>query len=125
MAKPKTRREKVSQFIKDIADESGVTEDLRGIARRALRDGFDTLAAGLTLQHMPSRYVDAPTGKAGSSFQIPPHAILGVTSDAPPEVVDAAYRALAKKYHPDNKETGNEARFKAIRSAYEQVMAKS
>ena len=29
------------------------------------------------------------------------YAILSVTPDADPDVVRAAYRALAKKYHPD------------------------
>jgi DnaJ-domain-containing protein 1 len=29
------------------------------------------------------------------------YAVLGVTREAPAEVIDAAYKALAKKYHPD------------------------
>jgi curved DNA-binding protein CbpA len=29
------------------------------------------------------------------------YAVLGVRPDAPAEVVEAAYKALAKKYHPD------------------------
>lgn len=31
----------------------------------------------------------------------PPHRMLGVPQDAKPEVVDAAYKALFRKYHPD------------------------
>ncbi len=31
----------------------------------------------------------------------PPHAVLGVPSDAKHQVVEMAYRALVKKYHPD------------------------
>ena len=31
----------------------------------------------------------------------PPHVVLGIPSDAKAQVVDMAYRALVKKYHPD------------------------
>lgn len=42
--------------------------------------------------------------------------VLFVTDHAPPEVVTAAYRALAKKHHPDN--GGDEDAFKLVHSAY-------
>jgi curved DNA-binding protein len=46
--------------------------------------------------------------------------ILGVARDASPEAIKAAYRKLARKYHPDvSKETGAEARFKEVAEAYE------
>lgn len=44
------------------------------------------------------------------------YAILAVARDAPPEVIQAAYRALAKVHHPDK--GGNEDTFKAIQEAY-------
>jgi curved DNA-binding protein CbpA len=44
------------------------------------------------------------------------YAILAVARDAPPEVIQAAYRALAKVHHPDK--GGNEDVFKAIQEAY-------
>lgn len=49
-----------------------------------------------------------------------PHQILGVAPDAEPEVVDAAYRALMKKYHPDRSPGDQLAmrRAQAINSAY-------
>lgn len=51
-------------------------------------------------------------------------AILGLSSQAPPEVVKAAHRALAKKFHPDlhsgeDKDTEAEQRFQEIQEAYE------
>ncbi len=46
--------------------------------------------------------------------------ILGVPRDATPEQIKAAYRRLARKYHPDvSKEPDAEARFKEVNEAYE------
>lgn len=46
--------------------------------------------------------------------------VLGVTKDASTEDIKRAYRALAKKYHPDiNKSTGSEEMFKGISEAYQ------
>lgn len=44
---------------------------------------------------------------------------LGVKKSATKDEIKSAYRRLAKKYHPDNKETGDEARFKQIQEAYD------
>jgi curved DNA-binding protein CbpA len=46
---------------------------------------------------------------------------LGVDRSAPAEVIEAAYRALAKKYHPDTNRTDPTAaaRFRSIQLAYE------
>ena len=45
--------------------------------------------------------------------------ILGVKKDATIDEIKKAYRKLAKKYHPDNKEFGNEEKFKEIKEAYD------
>jgi hypothetical protein len=46
------------------------------------------------------------------------YAVLGVAENADPEVVKAAYRALAKKHHPDCP-GGSAARFCEITSAWQ------
>ena len=45
--------------------------------------------------------------------------ILGVSKTASKDEIKSAYRKLAKKYHPDNKETGDEAKFKEVQEAYD------
>lgn len=48
------------------------------------------------------------------------YAILGVARDAAPDDIKAAYRKLARKYHPDvSKEPDAEAKFKEMGEAYE------
>jgi DnaJ-class molecular chaperone len=45
--------------------------------------------------------------------------ILQVSSKAEQLVINKAYRLLAAYYHPDNKQTGNEEKFKQVLKAYE------
>lgn len=44
---------------------------------------------------------------------------LGVNKSASKDEIKSSYRKLAKKYHPDNQETGNEAKFKEVQEAYD------
>ncbi len=44
--------------------------------------------------------------------------VLGVEKTASEQEIKSAFRKLAKKYHPDNKQTGDEAKFKEIGEAY-------
>lgn len=44
---------------------------------------------------------------------------LGVTPDASLEVIEAVWRTLSKKYHPDNKLTGNEELSRAVNHAHD------
>ena len=44
--------------------------------------------------------------------------ILGVSKNATDAEIKSAFRKKAKEYHPDNKETGNEAKFKEVNEAY-------
>ncbi len=44
--------------------------------------------------------------------------VLGVSKTASDEEIKRAFRKLAKEYHPDNKQTGNEEKFKEVGEAY-------
>ena len=43
---------------------------------------------------------------------------LQVSPNADPETIQRVYRLLARRFHPDNAETGSESRFRLIHDAY-------
>ena len=45
--------------------------------------------------------------------------VLQISVNAEPETVHRVYRLLAQRFHPDNHETGNEARFRELNEAYQ------
>ena len=47
-----------------------------------------------------------------------PFEVLGVSQNASPEVIRAAYKALAKEFHPD-RATGNNGKMAELNAAYE------
>lgn len=44
--------------------------------------------------------------------------VLQLSDAAETETINRVYRIFAQRYHPDNRETGNEARFREITEAY-------
>jgi hypothetical protein len=50
-----------------------------------------------------------------------PFAILGIGPDATPQEVTAAYRRLAKRFHPDRAGEGGASRMAEINAAYDQL----
>jgi curved DNA-binding protein CbpA len=44
--------------------------------------------------------------------------VLQVSSTAEPETINRVFRMLAQRFHPDNQQTGNDGRFRAILEAY-------
>jgi curved DNA-binding protein CbpA len=45
--------------------------------------------------------------------------LLQISPNAEPETIHRVYRLLAQRYHPDNRQTGDEERFRALVEAYE------
>jgi curved DNA-binding protein CbpA len=44
---------------------------------------------------------------------------LQISASAEPETIHRVYRLLAQRFHPDNADTGNSARFRELTEAYE------
>ena len=44
--------------------------------------------------------------------------VLQVSPSAEPETIHRVYRLLAQRWHPDNRDTGDVARFRAVHAAY-------
>ena len=44
--------------------------------------------------------------------------VLQVSSSADPETIHRVYRYLAQRFHPDNRETGSDTRFREVHQAY-------
>lgn len=51
-----------------------------------------------------------------------PYSVLGVSPDDPIEVIRAVHNAKSRVLHPDNKETGDDAKFKKMQQAYEEII---
>jgi curved DNA-binding protein CbpA len=54
-----------------------------------------------------------------ASGEVDYYEVLQVSDSAEPETINRVYRIFAQRYHPDNRETGNEARFREITEAYQ------
>jgi len=59
-------------------------------------------------------------GKATAPEEAPDfYEVLQLSPKADPETIHRVFRALAQRYHPDNRESGNEEAFKQVMAAYE------
>lgn len=54
-----------------------------------------------------------------------PYQILNIPESSTVDEAKKAYRKLAAKYHPDNKETGNENKFKEVTQAFKMIESPS
>lgn len=50
------------------------------------------------------------------------YSILEVAPSATPEMIRVAYKLLAKRYHPDNAETGSTVKFRSVKEAHDILM---
>jgi curved DNA-binding protein CbpA len=56
---------------------------------------------------------------AQTEVQADYYEVLQISPNAEPETVHRVYRLLAQRFHPDNQDTGSEARFRELTEAYE------
>lgn len=106
--------------------------------KRAVRNFDDILCifTGKRLKHVVGKGInlfgEELARKAGRMFTGPeepdippdsPYAVLGIHPDAMDVVVKAAFRALAREYHPDTGSKPDPAKFQAANEAYNKIMA--
>lgn len=82
--------------------------------QRPVKTGQSQFAAALPPGEMGSESVVAP--------EEPPHEVLGIRPDAPPEVVKGAHRQLQAKYHPDSGNEPDAEMFKKVNKAKERMV---
>lgn len=110
------------------------TRQVRRVLRNA--DDFLYLFTGKRLKHVIGRGInlfgEELAKKASNFFASPeepelplnsPYAILGIHPEAMDVVVRAAYRALAREYHPDTGAKPDPAKFQAATEALNAIMA--
>lgn len=68
---------------------------------------------------------EVPRSTSRKEYDRNPFDILQVSRDAEQEVIEAAYKGLAKKYHPDTGSAADEERMKEINWAYEALEDKA
>lgn len=93
-----------------------VEDNVYAIAKHveALR-GQDRWGVG-SIEQAFRGYMALPETTASSEWWRP----LGLPLNASEEQVKQAYRVLALKFHPDNQQTGDAERFRAVQAAYEE-----
>jgi curved DNA-binding protein len=58
------------------------------------------------------------TEESGTPTPTDYYELLQISPNAEPDTIQRVYRLLAQRYHPDNQETGNAAKFRLIHEAY-------
>jgi len=103
----KKKNPTLGSYVKSFLDDTGLSDALQETAGRVVRNAINAL------EREEEEVLD----------QDNPYVILGLHPEAPTEVVEAAYRALAKKNHPDL--GGDEEKFKRISKAYQEIRIRS
>ena len=89
------------------------------IYRRAAGTGVEEVPMQSTVYTPP---IPPPTFRIPEKKATSPYQTLGLADDAPKFVVEAAYRAMAKKHHPDS--GGDVDSMKDVNAAFEEIKAR-
>lgn len=105
------------EILGDIAGASGPQPlRRRGFVRRCAAAGNGTYVAGISFEAMPEE--SAPAKEAAESETADHYEVLQLSRNASPDTIQRVFRILAKRYHPDNIETGNPELFREIVEAH-------
>lgn len=80
-----------------------------------------TFLSGLQFDDGAAHEGKPKTNSPAEEDAVPPdyYEVLQLSPRADPDTIHRVFRALAQRYHPDNRETGNEENFKQALAAYE------
>jgi curved DNA-binding protein len=85
--------------------------EVEGIVRWTVASKSGTFLCGILL--------DKPGASPATASDPDYYEVLQLSPNADPETVHRVFRVLAQRFHPDNRETGDEGTFKALMRAYE------
>jgi len=83
--------------------------------RSCIITGIGKYRADLTPEAASTESSEAPAPKKDEDLDY--YEVLQVSRNADADTIRRVYHALAQRYHPDNKETGNEHRFRQLMTA--------
>jgi hypothetical protein len=113
------------RVIIEFAHPKGNTVSLTMEKQRTARDNLRVLYLALDAMRLnEKRGIGDVLGEAYLQLAAPerqrdPFEVLGIRPDAPEEVMEAAYKGLAKVHHPDK--GGDPEVFKEVQDAYERI----
>ena len=88
----------------------------RGFVRRCSAAGNGRYVAGLSLESISDG--SSPEKEVKESDAVDHYEVLQLSRNANPDTIQRVFRILAKRYHPDNQETGNPELFREIVEAH-------
>jgi hypothetical protein len=107
------------EALAEVVANVAVSPNVENIHYKPLPDIYKDVVVSMLRKFGRKNYSEPTTPISSSARDT-----LFVAKDAPDEVIKAAYKALAKKYHPDS-ENGSNTRFLEIRAAYDKLLVKS
>src|SRR5262245_15217682 len=95
------------------------------VPSRIVREGVSAKVHTAASDCRPPSYCAAPLEPRRSRAPLEVSTVtdyyetLQISANAEPETIHRVYRLLAQRFHPDNQQTGNAARFRELTEAYE------
>jgi hypothetical protein len=101
---------------------TSVRDNIRavGLTLEAIRR-MERYGTSQTVEATLAGFAALPENASPNAGPRPWNEVLQVTPDADPSVVKAAYRNLSAKYHPDNRDTGDDSKFLEVQRAFKEA----
>lgn len=117
MRKPSKKNPSLEGLLRNVRIIKELVSELKELHPEILK----VLSSGNKNLNLDPQIIKSAMSFAVNKVMNNPYIVLGVSPDDPPELIDAVYKVKAKFYHPDNKETGDSAKFMRITEAYDKI----